>query len=171
MCVGFEGPNPRVLDAVHKGTTREMQLEFMKNARNAGILVNGCFVLGLDRDTRKSIDETIEFAKELNPDTAQFYPLMVYPGTEDYKRAKEKGCLATEDYSKWLTKDGLHDCVVDRPGLSGKELVRLCGGARRQFYLRPKYIAGKLVQGIKNPKELGRIIKAGAAFVKHLRQK
>ncbi len=171
MCVGFESPNSRVLESIHKRTTREMQLEFMKNARKAGLLVNGCFVLGLDSDTRESIQETIDFSKELNPDTAQFYPLMVYPGTEDYKRAKEKGYLITEDYSKWLTPEGLHTCVIDRPGLSGAELVKLCDKARRQFYLRPKYIAGKLVQGVKNPREMGRIVKAGATFLKHLKSK
>ncbi|MBU4246193.1 MAG: B12-binding domain-containing radical SAM protein, partial [Nanoarchaeota archaeon] len=145
------------------------QLEFMNNARRAGLLVNGCFVLGLDSDTKESIQETIDFSKELHPDTAQFYPLMVYPITEDYKRAKAKGYLTTEDYSKWLTPEGLHNCVVDRPGLSGAELVKICNKARRQFYLRPKYIAGKLVQGVKNPKEMARIIKAGATFVKHLK--
>ena len=169
MCVGFESPNPRVLDSIHKRTTREMQLEFMKNARKAGLLVNGCFVLGLDSDTKESIQETVEFAKELNPDTVQIYPLMVYPITEDYKRAKAKGYLTTEDYSKWLTLEGMHNCVLDRPGLKGAELVKMCNAARRQFYLRPKYIAGKLVQGIKNPREMGRIVKAGATFVKHLK--
>ncbi|VVB60029.1 Ribosomal protein S12 methylthiotransferase RimO [uncultured archaeon] len=169
MCVGFESPNARVLESIHKRTTRDMQLEFMRNARNAGLLVNGCFVLGLDSDTRESIKETVEFAKELNPDTAQFYPLMVYPGTEDYKRAKEKGYLTTDDYSKWLTPEGLHNCVVDRPGLNGADLVRLCDEARRQFYLRPKYIGSKLAQGIKNPSEMMRILKAGATFFRHLK--
>lgn len=169
MCVGFETPNARVLKSINKRTTRDMQLEFMKNARKAGLLVNGCFVLGLDSDTCESIQETIDFSKELNPDTAQFYPLMVYPGTEDYKRAKEKGYLTTDDYSKWLTPDGMHNCVLDRPGFSGPELVKLCDAARRQFYLRPKYIAGKLVQGAKNPQEMGRIVKAGATFLKHLK--
>ncbi len=169
MCVGFESPNSRVLDSIHKRTTREMQLEFMKNARRAGLLVNGCFVLGLDSDTKESIQETIDFSKELHPDTAQFYPLMVYPITEDYARAKAKGYLITEDYSKWLTPEGMHNCVLDRPGLKGTELVELCNKARRQFYLRPKYIAGKLIQGAKNPKEMARIIKAGATFIKHLK--
>jgi len=168
MCVGFESPSAKVLETIHKKTTRDMQLEFMRSTRKIGLLVNGCFILGLNSDTKKSIQETIDFAKELNPDTAQFYPLMVYPGTEDYNWAKKKGYLSTEDYSKWLTPGGLHNCILNRPGLSGDALVALCNDARRQFYLRPKYIAGKLAQGIKNPKEMKRVIKAGATLLKHL---
>ena len=44
----------------------------------------------MDRCSGESIKRTIEFAKELNPDTAQFLPLMVYPGTEAFEEAKEK---------------------------------------------------------------------------------
>jgi len=102
LCVGFETPTQEVLDNIHKGTTKDMQVEFMKNTKKLGLLVNGCFILGLPGDNEKSIERTIEFAKKLNCDTAQFYPLMVYPGTEAYEWAKKNGYLETEDYTKLL---------------------------------------------------------------------
>jgi len=168
MCVGFESPKQPVLKNIHKGTTREMQLRFMNNTRKAGLLVNGCFILGLPGDTKETIAETVEFAKELNPDTAQFYPIMVYPGTEAYGWAKNNSYLTTEDYSKWNTEDGLHNTTVNRPGLTDRELLKLCNEARRAFYMRPKYVAKKMVQSVIKPAELKRNMKSSKTFFRHI---
>jgi len=171
ICVGFETPVQEVLDNVRKRTNREIQIEFMRNARKAGILVHGCFILGLPGDTKETIQKTIEFAKELDPDTAQFYPIMVYPGTEAYEWAKKNNFLVTEDYSKWLTPDGLHNTVVSRPGLTNQELVQMCDEGRKAFYLRPSYVFSKVKQMITHPSESKRILKAGKVFFKFLVRK
>ena len=168
MCVGFESPVQRVLDSVHKRTTKRLQLDFMRKARKVGILVHGCFIFGLPKDTKQTIRETIEFAKQLNPDTAQFYPMMIYPGTEAYEWAKKNGYLITEDYSKWLTPEGLHNTVISRPDLTNTELVELCDQARREFYLRSRYIFSKLKQIIIKPEEAKRTFKSARIFFKYL---
>lgn len=168
LCVGFESPEQNVLDNVNKRTTKNLQIEFMENTRKAGLLVNGCFILGLPKDTKESIKETIEFAKKLNPDTAQFYPLMVYPGTEAYGWAKGNGFLVTEDYSKWITPEGYHTTTVSKPDLPAEELVKLCDQARREFYMRKKYVFYKLKQVIANPSELKRTMKSLKVFYKYL---
>lgn len=168
MCVGFETPVQEVLDNVHKRTNRDIQIEFMRNARKVGILVHGCFILGLPGDTKETISETIEFAKELNSDTIQMYPMMVYPGTEAYEWAKKNNFLITEDYSKWLTSEGLHNTVVSRPNLTSQELVQMCDEGRKEFYLRPSYVFSKVKQMITHPSEGKRILKAGKVFFKFL---
>ena len=168
MCVGFESPSQTVLDGIHKGTTRDMQLRFMADTRKAGLLVNGCFMLGLPDDTKESINETVEFAKELEPDTAQFYPIMIYPGTEAYAWAKQNGYLTTEDYEKWLTKDGLHSTTVSRPGLTDRELLKLCDSARRGFYMRPSYVTKKIAQSATRPGELKRNLRSSKTFFKYI---
>ena len=73
-------------------------------------------------ETPASLDRTLEFAKRLNPDTAQFFPLMVYPGTRAYEWADEEGMLETQDYDRWLTPEGLHRSIVKRPELPADEL-------------------------------------------------
>ncbi|MBI5253864.1 MAG: radical SAM protein [Euryarchaeota archaeon] len=168
LCVGFESPTQVALDSVNKKTTKQQQLEFMENTRKLGLLVNGCFILGLTGDTKETIAETIEFAKELNPYTAQFYPLMVYPGTEAYEWARNNRYLITEDYSKWLTREGLHSCVLSRPELTNEQLVALCDEARRQFYLRPSYLLPMLRRMLTNPFEAKRVLKSSRTFFKHL---
>ncbi len=169
LCVGFETSEQEVLDSVEKKTTKEMQIKFMENCRKLGILVNGCFILGLLTDTKKSMRKTLEFAKQLNCDTAQFYPLMVYPGTQDYETAKKKGYLTTENYSKWLTPDGQMTTTVSRPDLTAEEMVEFCNIARREFYLRPKYIFQKFIQLLFHPQEALRTLKSARTFFRHLK--
>jgi hypothetical protein len=110
----------------------------------------------------------LKLAKALNPDTAQFFPLMVYPGTEAYEWAKRSGYLVTTDFREWLTPDGLHRSIVDRPGLSADELVAFCDDARRSFYMRPRYIVSKLVQVVLHPSEARRIFKSAKTFARYL---
>lgn len=168
LCVGFETPEQKVLDNIHKKTTKDLQIKFMRNANKLGLLVNACFILGLPGDTEQTIKRTIEFAKELNPDTAQFYPIMVYPGTEAYEWAKKNNYLTTEDFSKWVTKEGLHTTTVSRPGLSAKKLVELCDEARKEFYLRPSYVFLKLKQIITHPEETKRILIGAKSLSKYI---
>jgi anaerobic magnesium-protoporphyrin IX monomethyl ester cyclase len=103
-------------------------------------------------------------AKRLNPDTAQFFPLMVYPGTEAYDWADQNGYLTTSDYRAWLTDDGLHNCVLNMPALSSDDLAAWCDDARRQFYLRPRYVWAKLKQVISQPAEFRRVVMASRVF-------
>lgn len=168
LCVGFESPDQSLLNAVHKGTSEKMQVDFMKDTKQAGLLVNGCFILGLPGETKETIRKTIEFAKKLNPDTAQFYPLMVYPGTEAYAWAKKKRYLTTEDYKKWLTKEGYHYTTISRHKLNAKELVALCDLARKEFYVRPRYMILKFSQVLTSPSEAIRTLKSGKTFFKYL---
>ena len=72
------------------------------------------------------------------------------------------------DYNDWLTADGLHNCVVRNEEMTSEELVRICDDARRRFYLRPGYIAYKLGQLLRHPREIMRTAKAARVFAKHL---
>ncbi len=125
-------------------------------------------MVGNRGETRETLKKTLAFAKELSPDTAQFFPIMAYPGTSDYVYFKEKGWIVTEDFSQWLTKEGLHSSVVSNPELRYEELVAFCDRARREFLLRPGYIMSKLVQMITHPGEARRILKAANAIWKFL---
>jgi anaerobic magnesium-protoporphyrin IX monomethyl ester cyclase len=168
LIAGYESGVQEILNSAKKGITIDQSREFAKNAKKAGILVHGCFILGLPGETRETIQKTIKFAKELAPDTAQFFPLMPYPGTEAYNWAKEKGYLATEEYEKWLIEGGQHNTVIDLPGLSAKEIVKECIKARKSFYLRPNYIAYKAKQMVTKPEEIKRTLKSAKSFFKHL---
>lgn len=165
---GFESGDQDVLNNIKKGITLEQSRLYVKNARKAGLLVHGCFMVGNKGETRASMEKTLRFALETNPDTAQFFPLIPYPGTDAFKWATANGCLSTLDYSKWLTEEGLHECVINLPGLSSNELVSFCDDARKKYYLRPRYLFRKLTQVMVSTEERKRTLKSFKQFRKFL---
>jgi radical SAM superfamily enzyme YgiQ (UPF0313 family) len=168
LCVGFESGSQEMLDNIKKKTVLENMGRFMEDARRAGILIHGCFMVGLPGETLQTMRMTLDLAKRLNPDTVQFYPMMIYPGTEAYDWYRDRGLLTTGDYSKWLTPAGLHNTVIRTEHLSSEELVRFCDNARREFYLRPAYLFYKLRQVVAHPEELPRTLKSARTFMKYL---
>ena len=168
LCVGFESGSQMILDNMKKKIKLDRMIAFMDDAKKAGLLIHGCFMAGLPGETKETMKQTLELAKRLNPDTAQFYPVMVYPGTEAYEWYKQRGLISTDDFSKWITPGGLHNTVIRTESLSSEELVRFCDDARRTFYLRPSYFLYKAKQMMTNPKETKRNIKAAKTFVKYL---
>ncbi len=168
FCVGFESGEQEILDNIKKATKIPKIRRFMKDARKSGILIHGCFMVGNRGETPATLEKTLRFAKELNPDTAQFYPIMVYPGTSDYEWFGQKGWIITNNFRQWLTEDGLHSSVVSNPDLTYEYLVEFCARARREFYLRPRYIAGKIVQIVRQPSEARRVFKAFRTFISYL---
>ncbi len=171
LCVGFESSSMDVLKNVKKGLAGGMSEKFMDAANKAGILIHGCFMVGNLGDTKETLQGTLEFAKKLNPNTAQFYPIMAYPGTTAYDEARSRGELASEDYDQWLDKDGQHNTTVIRKGLTSQELVDFCDRARREFYLRPAYIYKQAKMALTNSRERYRVLRGAGTLVKHLFRK
>lgn len=168
VCVGFESGCDEILKSMRKGLNTEQMLGFMENARKAGILVHGCFLFGIPGETRDTANRSLDFALRLNPDTAQFYPLMVYPGTDAYTDVQKAGLLVTSSWRDWLKEDGTHACVVKTPDMTPGDLVEFCNHARRRFYLRPGYIFKKAWRSLYDKGERHRTILAFRTFRKHI---
>jgi radical SAM superfamily enzyme YgiQ (UPF0313 family) len=168
FCVGFESGEQQILDNIQKSLTLDKVHRFVMDAKKAKVMVHGCFMVGNRGETKETLEKTLSLAKKLSPDTAQFYPIMVYPGTSDYTWFEQKGWIVTRDFRKWLTDDGLHSSVVSNPELTYEYLVDFCNRARREFYLRPSYMFSKGLQMLTNPSESKRIIMGGKNLFKYL---
>lgn len=168
VIVGFESGDDEVLKHMKKHLNLEKAVDFMNLCRRARILVHGCFMVGNLNETPATMEKTLDLAMKLLPDTAQFFPLMVYPGTEAYEEAKQKGYLITEDWSQWLTPEGLHNTVINLPGVSNEELVRFCDYARKKYYTNPRYLARKAWQSVLSPAEFRRNLIGFRSLAKYL---
>ena len=175
FCVGFESGDVEVINGMHKNNDdrrdakyHEEAHRFVRRCHDSGIMVHGCFMVGNLNETPASMEKTLLFAKKLRPDTAQFFPIMVYPGTVAYQEAKKRDYIQIEDWSAWLTKDGLHNSVVTLPNITHDQLVGFCDRARRSFYLAPSYLLYKLKQSIKDRRELQRNLKGFVTLAKYL---
>lgn len=165
VTVGFESGSQEILDNIKKGIQVETYLNFIKNAKKAGVLIHGCIVLGNPGETEKTLKESYDFALKANCDSMQFYPLFLYPGTEAFFWARENGYLSTEDYSKWLTKEGMHTCVINPPGFSGDKMQEICNSYLVRYHFRPRYLGMKLMQGLRYPSEGFRTAKSALYFI------
>ncbi|HEY1660521.1 MAG TPA: radical SAM protein [Candidatus Sulfotelmatobacter sp.] len=175
FCVGFESGDVEVIHGMKKNNDDRRDSKyhdeahrFVRRCRESGIMVHGCFMVGNLNETPASMQKTLNFAKKLQPDTAQFFPIMVYPGTTAYEEAKKRDYIQIEDWGAWLTKDGLHNSVVTLPNITHEQLVSFCDRARRSFYLSPAYLLYKLRQSLKDRRELQRNLKGFVTLSKYL---
>lgn len=175
FCVGFESGDLDVIRGMKKNNDprrderyHDRAVEFVRSCQRAGVMVHGCFMVGNLNETPTSMEKTLQFARRLKPDTAQFFPIMVYPGTAAYSEAKQRGYIQIEDWSEWVTKEGLHNSVVNLPTVTRSELVKFCDAARRRFYLSPGYLLYKMKQSLRDPRELQRNLKGFVTLARYL---
>ena len=170
LTVGYESANQDVLDKMKKRVKSEKIIEFSKNCKEANIMGHSCFMVGNPGETKDRLQQSLDLALQLNDDTMQFFPLIVYPGTPDYIWARDNNLMTVDSYDQWVTEEGYHNSVVRMPDMSGEEIVDWCDYARKKYYIRPRYLIYKLFQSIFRPSELVRNLKAGLRFQAFLRK-
>lgn len=156
---GVESFNQEILNNIHKGTNLEEIENYMQNAKKAGLLVHACYMVGNRGETMETMETTLEAALRFNTDTAQFFPLIPYPGTEAYRWAKENKYISG-NYDEYCHEDGTVNCVLNLPDLSSKDLTDFCAFARKRYYLRFSYILHRIYMGATNFEDLKRSLKA-----------
>jgi len=130
VCVGFESVNDLSLKAYEKKQTIEEIISAIHSFRKRKIKIHGMFVLGSDNDNKKTIWDTIRFAKRQKIDTLQMAVLTPFPGTKVYDDLEREGRIFTKD---WSLYDGQH--VVFKPKLlSARELQVNMIKAYSKFY-------------------------------------
>jgi len=137
LALGIETESEETRQHMMKRLEGEKIASALANMRAAGIRSFTFFILGYPGETPASLDRTIDYAISIDPDFANFYPAVPYPGTALYEKAKRHGWLASEDWSRMeysyylLRGNGLDESVV----------MDAIHRARRRFYLRPAYFA------------------------------
>ena len=156
---GIESGSQQILDNIKKGTRVEQFYTYVRNAKKAGLLIHACYMVGNEGETRETMQQTLRLALELNTDTAQFFPLIPYPGTGAYDWARKNGYIEL-DYEKYCLPDGTHNTVLSMPNLSAQEMVDFCNMARKRYYLRWSYFLHRLKIGLTDPSDFRRSLKA-----------
>lgn len=156
---GFESYNEQILKNIKKGSNLKLIDEYVANAKKAGLMIHACYMVGNEGETKETMQRTLDAAMRFKTDTAQFFPLIPYPGTEAYDWAVSNGYMSGK-YEDYLQEDGTLNCVLNTPELSAQELVDFCAMARKKYYMRPWYIGHRLIKGLQDPEDLKRSIKA-----------
>ncbi len=161
--VGFESGNPQILKNIKKGASIEQAREFMKNCKKAGIVVHGDFIIGLPGETRETIEESLQFAKELDCETIQVSIAHAYPGTEFYDFAQANGYFRSDVD---MTDETGHQLPhIEYPGLSRGEMMESVEYFYDQYYFRPRIVARIVKKAIFDSKERSRLYKEAQEYL------
>ena len=96
------------------------------------------FIVGIRRETKGSLLQQANFAKDIGADYPAFHPLTPVPGTEVWREAKEKGWLEIKDfaYYDWATP------VMPSEHLTREEIEYLIYLANKKFVTPFWFIRG-----------------------------
>lgn len=131
-------------DMVKRLERQKIQAAFM-NMRDAGIRSFAFFIFGYPGETLATIDHTIDYAIELDPDFANFYPAVPYPGTALYEKAIKDGLLVEEDWSRMEYSYYL----LRGNGLDEHNVMDAINRAKRRFFMRPAYLRRRFTDLVK----------------------
>lgn len=158
---GIESGNQEVLDFIRKDITLEEARNACRWAKEVGIQVKDSFILGHPRETRETIEETIEFAKSLKTHFAAFALMTPYPGTELWQIADQYGTLDKSDLSKLVPS--IQASFVPF-GLTAEYLKKKQAEAYRRCYLNPGMIARHLIS-IRGWEDIRKMFYAAQALI------
>jgi anaerobic magnesium-protoporphyrin IX monomethyl ester cyclase len=147
IAYGIESASAQILNTLHKDITLEQVEEAIRTTREAGIQTIGYLMLGSPGETPETIDRTINLAKKLRLDFAQFSITMPLPGSEMYNQylKQHPDPIRWEDFA-YSGAGAETGPVFESEKLSRAELARWVRKAYREFYLRPDYIWQRLLR-------------------------
>jgi len=122
-----------LVDAADKSLDLNRVRETVRITKDLGVKVHLTFTLGLPGETEETIQRTLDFASEVDPDSVQFSIATPYPGTTYYDMAQESGMLVAES---WIDFDGADRAVLRTEALSPEKLEAALRHARRQWRWR-----------------------------------
>ena len=169
LLVGYESGNQQILINIKKGLRVERARRFAADCRDLGIAVHGTFIIGLPGETRETIQETIRFAREVNPHTIQVSVAAPYPGTELYRQARENGWLPEDDEGATLVSgSGTQLAALSYPDLGHTEILDSVDAFYKRFYFRASKIAEMSAEMVRSPQMAARRLREGREFVQFL---
>jgi hopanoid biosynthesis associated radical SAM protein HpnJ len=169
LLVGYESGNQKILHNIKKGLLIDVARRFARDCHALGIVVHGTFILGLPGETLETIEETIAFAKEVDPHTMQVSLAAPYPGTFLYKQATENGWFDGTDHL--LTDGGTQIAQLSYPHLPAAVIFDKVEEFYKRFYFRPKKIGSIVAEMLRDFDMLKRRLREGVEFFAFLRNR
>ena len=166
--VGYESGNDETLTRIKKGVTTDEMRRFTKDCHKAGVVIHGTFILGLPVETKETIEQTINFAKELDVFSLQVSLAAPYPGTELFEQAKMNGWFVKKDKTDLVEGDGLQQSTLEYPGLSKEQIFEDVERFYRSYYLRPKPILRIIKTMLEDKDVCVRRLREGYEFFKSM---
>jgi len=160
--VGYESGNEKILKNIKKGVSIERARRFTKDCHELGILIHGTFIVGLPGETPETIEETIRFAQQMQPETLQVSLASPYPGTGFYDFVTTNDHLTVDSL---VDETGYQKCTVSYPEISADEIFKAVETFYRRYYFHPRYIWKSVKKMANDREEARRLLMEGRQFL------
>ncbi|MAH84989.1 MAG: hopanoid biosynthesis associated radical SAM protein HpnJ [Rhodospirillaceae bacterium TMED8] len=168
LLVGYESGNQKILNNIKKGILIDKAKQFTRDCHELGIVIHGTFIVGLPGETRETIEETIQYAQDLDPNTIQVSLPAAYPGTFLYNQARENHWLIGEEADRLVSNDGVQNSVLEYPHLSREEIFEAVDRFYKRFYFRPIKMASLFFAMCRDWQLMKRQLREGIEFFRFL---
>lgn len=166
VAFGMESGSQRMLHAMNKRTTVEMNARACELTRKYKMLSHSSWIIGYPGETPETVADTLDFIRRHRPSTVNLAVLRPYPKTEAYEIAETSGALVGD----WDPDAGEMPWVRLPWAPEKKILDDLCRKAKRRVYFTPHYAASFAGQIIRSANwKLAQY--AGQEFLKAVRLK
>jgi radical SAM superfamily enzyme YgiQ (UPF0313 family) len=169
--VGYESGNDEILKRIKKGVDTQRMRRFTQACHQAGVIIHGTFILGLPVETQETIEQTINFAKDLDVFSLQVSLAAPYPGTELYEQAKTNGWFSNKEQTELVESSGLQQSALAYPGASKEEIFEAVDRFYRRYYLRPKPVLRIIKTMLEDKDVMVRRCREGYEFFRSLKQR
>lgn len=157
---GVESGSPRMLEIMKKRISLERVRQAFKDCRELGIRTQAFFLFGVPGETQETVEETIEFAKEIDADSTQFAIVVPHPGTELYETCVEHGWLVYDGWEDFAAENSL----IETDHLTREEVEEARIRAYRRYYFRPGLVAKSLL-GVRSFRDIKRLFRGGRSVL------
>ena len=119
LLLGFESIDNQMLRGIHKGFNKfEKYSEVMRKLHAIGVIVQGCFIFGMDGEDTSIFERTLDAVNELKIDIPRYALFTPYPQSTSFRRLKAEGRILHE---KWEYYDTQH-VVISPDKMSPQQL-------------------------------------------------
>ena len=162
---GVECGNDRMMKVIKKNTNVDRVRNAVKMTKETGMEVLTYFIVGQQTETADDIQDTINLAKELDPNYVHFTIFCPYPGTEIYEKGLETGIIKEDVWRKFAQNPEPGFVLpVWEENFSRQELREILVKCYKNFYMRPWYVLRSAAR-VRSTGELYRKVRAGLSVL------
>ena len=135
---GIEAGHEKVREGVFKRLSLDKIKRAVEITRKAGIHIIANFIFGLPDDSRETMQQTLNMAKEFNFEYANFYVAMAWPGSKLYQEAVQSRVKLPESWSGYAQ---FAEDILPLPTkyLTASEVLRFRDKAFIEYFSNPRY--------------------------------
>ena len=142
LSFGVESGSQRILEWYNKSINLKQVYDAIKNSNKVGIdMILANFIVGAPIETRREIDETLNFSLKLDIDFPQFHILGIIPGNWIWEM------MVTENK---INPDECWEVGTAVLPISLSEIMTKIKETHKKFMQRPRYISRQLFKTLKS---------------------